>query len=133
MKIERETKINERGYTVTKTVKTVTEEDGWVRTRDIRPMRSRSHGRLSRFKGRAKVVSFTTNDPKITRPFAYGMSALFFVIGVCLLLWGGGFTRIMGVFFAGTGVFAFVDSKKDIDAVEERIRRKREGISEKEE
>ena len=32
--------------------------------------------------GYGKTVSFTTNDPRITRPFLYGVCGLFFAIGV---------------------------------------------------
>lgn len=71
-------------------------------------------------KGYAKKFSYTTNDPRITRPFAYAISGIFLVIGIIFLLFHSWF---FGIVFTAGALFAFYDSKKDIDAIEEDLRK----------
>lgn len=131
MKNERETKTDRDGYTVTKTVKTVTPEDGLVRKRDMYSVNPPY--RRGWFKGNAKVVSYSTNNPKITRPFVYGTCTLFFVIGICLWLLSDWMSKFIGACFIGMAIFAFVRAKQDIDAIEKRMRSEEKGSSDEEE
>ena len=111
---------NENGLYTKTTVKEKTPEDGFVYenkehiatswSETNHPTRSVWH------KGYAKKFSYTTNDPRITRPFAYAMCGIFLAIGIICLLFHSWF---FGIVFTAVALFTFYDSKKDIDAIEE--------------
>lgn len=71
-------------------------------------------------KGYAKKFSYTTNDPRITRPFAYTICGIFLAIGIIFLLVHSWF---FGIVFTAGALFTFYDSKKDIDAIEEDLKK----------
>lgn len=114
---------NENGLYSKLTTKEQTSEDGfvyqnkehistsWNETNN--PPRSVWH------KGYAKKFSYTTNDPRITRPVAYAICGIFLAIGIICLLFHSWF---IGIVFIAIALFTFYDSKKDIDAIEEDLR-----------
>ena len=72
-------------------------------------------------KGYTKTKVYTTNDPRITRPFVYGICGLFFAIGLIVTLFG---LWIIGIPFIAISIFAFIKSKKDIDKIGEDLKSK---------
>ncbi len=131
MEVKEEKRINPNGSYTVKTVKTKTSQDGFVPETQMYENKMGHYGKYH--KGYMKVTSYRTNDPKVTRPFVYGMCILFIVIGAFILLGG----VVMGMLvslpimlvsiflsfsFIGMGVFALVKAKKDIDRVEAEIR-----------
>ncbi len=131
MEVKEEKRINPNGSYTVKTVKTKTSQDGFVPETQMYAHKMGHYGQYH--KGDMKVTSYRTNDPRVTRPFVYGMCILFIVIGAFILL--GGIIlgvlvslpiMVMGLFlsfcFIGMGVFALVKAKKDIDRVEAEIR-----------
>lgn len=115
---------NENGLYTKTTIAEQTPEDGFVYenkehiatswSKTNHPPRSVWH------KGYAKKFSYTTNDPRITRPFAYAMCGIFFAIGIICLLFKSWF---FGIVFTVGALFTFYDSKKDIDAIEEELKK----------
>lgn len=95
-----------------------TPEDGFVPDKEIRPVKMQHYGdgNTQYHKGHSKTVVFTTNDPRITRPFVYGVCGIFFVIGIFMLLAGDFF---FGIIFPVLSILMFVKAKKDIDKVAE--------------
>lgn len=124
---------NENGLYTKTTIKEKTPEDGFVYENKEHiatgwsdtnhPPRSVWH------KGYAKKFSYTTNDPRITRPFAYAMCGIFLAIGIICLLFHSWF---FGIVFTAVALFAFYDSKKDIDAIEEDLRNQGHDMDSKE-
>jgi hypothetical protein len=112
------TKIKENGAFETVEVTEMTPEDGIVRQKEIRPVDMDTRGKFHM--GYSKNISFTTNDPAVTRRVAYGFCALFFVIGVFLLL----STPFLGVLFCVSAIACFVISKRDIDEVARKLKEK---------
>ena len=114
MEKKKETKLNKDGtYTITEVIET-TPEDGFVHQPDIN--KTDNHGEFH--KGYQKKISMTTSDPKITRPFAYGICGFFLGIGLFLLLIKFYF---FGLLFILISVFGFLKSKKDIDNIEKEL------------
>ena len=73
MKKERKIIDNKNGTTtVVETVET-TPEDGFVHGSVIRPTKMQHYGKDSTMyhKGYSKTFTYTTDDPRITRPVAY--------------------------------------------------------------
>lgn len=105
-----------------------TPEDGFVKDKEIRPVKMQHYGEgnTQYHKGFAKTVSYTTNDPRITRPVAYGICGIFFAIGIVMLLIGNYF---FGVIFTAVAIFGLVKSKRDIDRVAEELRSKGQDIT----
>lgn len=124
---------NENGLYSKLTTKEQTPEDGfvyqnkehiatsWSETNN--PPRSVWH------KGYAKNFSYTTNDPRITRPFVYAVCGIFLLTGIILLLFRSWF---MGIVFTAGVLFTFFDSKKDIDAIENDLRARGHDMDSKE-
>ena len=124
---------NENGLYSKLTTKEQTSEDGfvyqnkehistsWNETNN--PPRSVWH------KGYAKKFSYTTNDPRITRPVAYAICGIFLAIGIICLLFHSWF---IGIVFTAVALFAFYDSKKNIDAIEEDLRNQGHDMDSKE-
>jgi len=115
---------NENGLYTKTTITEKTPEDGFIYENKEHIATSwsdtNSPPRSVWHKGYAKKFSYTTNDPRITRPFAYAISGVFLVIGIiCLLL----HSWFFGIVFTSVALFAFYDSKKDIDAIEEDLKK----------
>lgn len=116
MEKKKETKLNKDGtYTITEVIET-TPEDGFVHQPDINKIDINNYGEFH--KGYQKNIPMTTNDPRITRPFAYGICGLFLGIGLFLLLIKSYF---FGLLFILISVFGFLKSKKDIDNIEKEL------------
>ena len=122
MKVEKEKFINDNGSYTIKEVWTQDSSDGFVPESEMYPASMDKRGKY--FKGKAVVVSFATNDPRVTRPFAYGVCGLFLVIGICLALAPGFINKVMAVFFIVIPVIGFKRAKTDIDAIEEELKKK---------
>lgn len=105
-----------------------TPEDGFVKDKEIRPVKMQHYGKgnTQYHKGFAKTVSYTTNDPRITRPVAYGICGIFLAIGIIMLLIGNWF---FGIIFTAIAIFGLVKSKKDIDKVAEELRSKGQDVT----
>ena len=121
MEIKTDEQINENGSYVRKTVKTTTPEEGFVPVEKMYSSGINHHGEYH--KGHMKTVSYETNDPRITRPFTYGISALFVLIGVLVLIFGSGVAKFVAVCFIAMGVYTFISSKRKIDQVEEELKK----------
>jgi len=120
MEIKSEQWVNENGSYTRKTVKTATEEDGFVPLENVYSTGIRHVGEYH--KGNMQVTSYTTDDPRVTRPFVYGICGLFIVIGCCLLFVSGFVTKFLAASFIGMGGFAMLKGKKEIDAKEKQHR-----------
>ena len=113
---EKETKLNKDGtYTITEVIET-TPEDGFVHQPNINKMDIDNYGEFH--KGYQKNISVTTSDPRITRPFAYGICGIFLAIGLLMLVFKSYF---FGLLFILIATFAFLKSKKDIDNIEKEL------------
>lgn len=112
-------KINKQDgtYVEVQTIET-TPEDGFVPEADIYPNRLDTRGKCH--KGYVKGKTYTTNDPRMTRPFIYIICGIFFVIGVILLLFRLYFVALPVIFVS---CFTFVKSKKDIDKIENELKK----------
>lgn len=121
-----EEKINDNGIYVKVETTTITPEDGFVHETDINKVGMDNYGKYH--KGYKAHVSFTTNDPRITRPFVYGVCVLFFGIGIMMLLISlfthNPITILMGFSFTIVSIFTFNKSKKDIDKIENELKAK---------
>lgn len=103
-------------YTKVKTIET-TLEDGFVHEADIHKVDPDNYGKYH--KGYSKSEVFATNDPRITKPFVYAFFALFFIIGLLLLIFNNFF---MGIIFIATSLFFVIKSKKDINKIEQKLK-----------
>lgn len=125
-------KRNENGSFTSITQKEKTPEDGFVyENKEHIATSSRETSNPPRsvwHKGYAKKITYTTNDPKITRPFTYAMCGLFLVIGIILLLSHSWF---FGIVFIAGALFNFFDSKKDIDAIEKDLKKQKNDMDSK--
>ena len=124
MEREQENKINDNGAYVRKETIKQTPKDGFVSDTIMEPVNPNAYGKYH--KGNRTTVSYSTNDPRITRPFVYGMCSLFFIIGIILLLckmW------IMSICFIAMSLFVFNKSKKDIDAVAEELKKQGQDVT----
>ena len=90
-------------------------EDGFIKQSELHPANSLDNEKRKTYiKGYSKTKTYTTNDPRITRPFAYSISAIFLLIGIILVMFRNYF---FGIIFTLTSIFSFINSKKDIDAI----------------
>lgn len=124
MKREVETIINDNGSYTEKVTITQTPDDGFVPDSVMRTNTRRTRGKYHM--GYGKTVIYSTNDPRVTRPFAYGMCGLLIIIGIILLVlhvW------IIGFPFIGMSVILFFSFKKQIDAVAEELEKKGQNIA----
>lgn len=124
MKREVEITINDNGSYTEKVTITQTPEDGFVPDSVMQPHARHTRGKYH--KGFGKSVTYTTNDPRVTRPFAYGMCGLFLIIGIILLwlhVW------IIGIWFIVMTLIAFFGFKKQIDAVAEELEKNEQDIA----
>lgn len=120
MKVEREIRKNENGSYTQKTVKTTNAEDGFVPMSEMYTSEINYLGEYH--KGEMKVTSYTTNDPRVTRPFVYGMCGLFICIGIGLLFGKGFIMKFLAAAFIGMGTYALFHGKKEVDAVEQQLK-----------
>lgn len=121
MKKSVEEKLSKDGVKTTIRVIETTPQDGFVPLSDINHVNMNNRGKYH--KGYSKHISISTNDPRITRPFVYGICGLFGGIGIIILLislliheW---VLIILGFFFVIFSVFGLFKGKKDIDNIEE--------------
>ena len=87
MEKEKKVKVNDNGSTtIIETIET-TPDDGFVHSSVTNPVRMEHYGKDNTMyhKGYSKTFVYTTNDPRITRPFVYGICGVFFVIGIIAL------------------------------------------------
>lgn len=118
--MEKNEEIKDNDIFFKKETITQTPEDGFVPVNIMRPANPNDHPNTY-FKGYGKTVTFTTDDPRVTRPFAYGVCGLFFVIGIILLLFQ---IWILAIPFIAMSVFGFYKSKKSIDAKADELKKK---------
>lgn len=109
----KEKNLNNNVNSTVKTIET-TPNDGFVPKEVIQPTNMETYGKYH--KGYSTTKTYTTNDPRITRPVAYGICAIFFIIGILSLLLKSWF---FGIIFTVISIFSFFESKKDIDKIEE--------------
>ena len=120
METKRETWKNDNGSYTQKTVKTTDSEDGFV---PLSEMYSAGVNHVGEYhKGKMQVTGYTTNDPRVTRPFVYGMCGLFVFIGILLLLGKGFVMKFLAACFIGMGAYAFFHEKKKLDAREQQLK-----------
>ena len=115
---------NKNGSYIKKETIKQTPEDGFVPDSIMEPTNPDTIGKYH--KGYRTTVTYTTNDPRITRPFIYGICSLFFAIGIILLLcrvW------IMAIPFIAMSTFGFYKSKKDIDAIADELKKKGQDVT----
>ncbi len=121
MKREVEIKTNDNGSYTEKITITQTPEDGFVPDSVMRPNTRHTRGKFH--KGYGKTIIYTTNDPRVTRPVAYGMCGLFLIIGIILLLFH---VWLIGFPFIGMALIAFFGFKKQIDTIAEELEENRQ-------
>ena len=120
MKREVDYKINDNG-SYTEIVKvTQTPEDGFVSKDEMMPSADRHTKRF--FKGYAIEVGYTTNDPRVTRPFVYGACGLIIIIGIILSAFH---VWMIGIPFIGMALIIFFSSMKSINAIEKELKEKK--------
>jgi hypothetical protein len=92
--MERKTiKTDNNKIQFTKTSTTITPDDGFVNERKLGHI---GHfGESNYIKGHARSVSFSTDDPRVTKPVLYIMITIFIVIGLILLFTDAWFIGIV--------------------------------------
>lgn len=124
MERKEEIKINKNGSYTKKETIIQKPEDGFVPDSIMEPTNTDTIGKYH--KGYRTTVTYITDDPRITRPAAYGMCGLFLGIGIILLLcrvW------IMAVLFISISLFGFYKAKKDIDAKANELQKKGQDVT----
>lgn len=107
MKVTEENIVKEDGTTINVVTKEVNSEDGWVHQNDLSTTGS---GYGEYFKGKQVVKSFTINDPKLYWIGMGSILGIFFIIGVCIMIFGN---IIVGGVFTGFIVCAFIVELKN--------------------
>mgnify|MGYP004518820971 CR=1 FL=1 len=103
--------------------KKTTPADGFVSKTIIQPTNIGSYGQYH--KGYSIRKTYTTNNPKVTRIFAYSMCLIFLIIGVISLLakiW------FFGITFTLVSIFSFCKAKEDIDKIEKNCKDQHESV-----
>lgn len=119
-------KINDNGsFTTEETIRT-TPQDGVVPESKIRPaaMPQETYGKYHA--GYSTTKSYSTNDPRVTRTAALIFCVIFTVIGIIALmlkLW------FFGIAFIGAAIFGFVKSKRDIDAIADKLKKQGKDVT----
>ena len=126
MKIKENVYEKDNGTFETKGVIETTPDDGFVHQADIHDVGQGDYGKYQ--KGYSKSVTYATNDPRITRPFVYSFCAVFFIIGIILLV---SKTWFLGIMFTFISVFGFFRARKDINKIEKEIKERGENNNEK--
>lgn len=124
MNINKKTKINDNGSITTTEIIETTPEDGFVPESVIHPNDIDTIGKYH--KGYSKTFTYTTNDPRITRPVAYTMCGIFLAIGIIMLLLQSWF---FGIIFTSISIFAFFKSKKDIDKIANELKQQGKDVT----
>ena len=92
--MERKTiKTDNNKIQFTKTSTTITPDDGFVNERKLGHIRH--FGESNYIKGHARSVSFSTDDPRVTKPVLYITITIFIVIGSILLFTDAWFIGIV--------------------------------------
>ena len=65
---------------------------------------------------------YTTNDPRVTRPFVYGACGLIIIIGIILSAFH---VWMIGIPFIGMALIIFFSSMKSINAIEKELKEKK--------
>lgn len=100
-------------------------EDGFVQQTKVRTsLNYKDH--ITYKKGYSKTHIINTNDPRITRPFVYGICTLFFIIGIISLLSKSWF---FGIIFTSMSILGFLKSKKDIDAISIELKKQGKDVT----
>lgn len=109
---------NEDGTFYTEETIRTTPEDGFVAEHTMRPaaMPSETFGKAR--VGYNTTKSFSTNNPKVTRPFVYIFCGIFLLIGIGLLF---SHAKLMAIPFLFMSVFGLIKSNKQIDKVAEQL------------
>ena len=115
MEKQTQTKINDNGtYTKIETIQT-TPDDNFVPFDTRRPNALYDYNKDKMYhKGNSKTVSFTTDDPRITRPFVCIVSLIFIAIGIYQIL---NDLVFFGIIFLPIGIAFFIKGNKDIDKI----------------
>lgn len=105
-----------------------TPEDGFVHNSVIRPTKMQHYGKDDTMyhKGYSKTFTYTTNNPKITRPIIKVICGIFFAIGLVLLLFKNIF---FGIIFISVSIFSYFKTKKDIDKIAEELKQQGEDVT----
>lgn len=120
MKREVDYKLNDNGSYTEIVEVTQTPEDGFVPVEETDPFADRQTNRF--FKGYATETSYTTNDPRVTRPFVYGICALLIMVGIILLVFH---VWMIGIPFIGITLVTFFSAIRDIRATEKELKEKK--------
>lgn len=96
----------------TRTSTTITPDDGFVDERKLGHIDS--FGESNYIKGHAKVVSFSTDDPRVTKPVLYILLTIFIIICLVLL-----FTDVwfIGIAFL---IMSFLTFRSNIKSIKEK-------------
>lgn len=119
-------KIKENGsFSKEETIRT-TPEDGLVREREIRPAALSGETRGKYHLGSSTTKTYSTNDPRVTRPFVAIFCGIFLLIGIVTLLlhlW------LFSAAFIGAAIFTFVKANKDIDAIADKLKKQGKDVT----
>ena len=108
----------------------VTPEDGFVSDKEIRPTKIQNYGEeniTTYHKGYAKTVSYTTNDPRVTRLFVKFMCRIFFISGLIMLLLFR--DLFFGIIFVGISIFIYIKENKEIDKIAKELKNKGQDVT----
>lgn len=106
-----------------------TPEDGFIQSSEIRPTKMQHYEKDNAMyhKGYSKTFTYTTNDPRITRPFIKIMCGIFLTSGLLMLLL---FKNIfLGIIFILVSIFAYLKAKKDIDKIAEELKQQGKDVT----
>ena len=124
MEKSQENKIKDNGTYIRKETIKQTPKDGFVPDSIMEPTNMNAYGKYH--KGTRTTITYTTNDPRITRHFAYGVCSLFLIIGIISLLFRSWF---FGIIFTSISIFSFYKSKKDIDTVAKELEKQGQNVT----
>lgn len=124
--MENKKETEQKENKIFKNIETIetTPNDGVVPEKVIRPVDMDTIGKYH--KGYSTTKSFSTNDPRITRPFVYGTCSLIFILGIIMLLTGNLF---FGIIFVVSGILVFNKAKKDIDKISDELKSKGQDVT----
>ena len=103
-------------------------DDGFIHEADFHKINQENYGKFH--KGIEKSVVFSTNDPRITRPFLKFICGIFLIIGILLLFIGIISLSFINILF-GIFLIVFISigynvGKRPIDKLEEELKQKEE-------
>lgn len=103
-----------------------TPEDGIVPDKVTRPAALSGETRGKAHVGYQSSRSFSTNDPRVTRPVVYIFCGIFLLIALITLingLWG------FSIIFGAAAVFAFIKENKRIDGIAQELSQKGQDVT----